>query len=284
MRNILSSRILYGICLFFVLAVNMFILARVYLNRHGDIESSPVLTERELRITDKWEREDSGMHLRLVWRVLGDRDATRYSLPVWFDAQKLTELGFDLASYYNMDGKVKHLNKEPLPREVYLVFENNGKSYEKALALAEKKYVEAQKACQENPTDKNTCKEVTWAKRYIQRERMESSRLFCIDAGLDINILRKKYQDTKHFIIMKGYVEPRVRDKKIIGVVSSISVPNIHVPHKYRSFFDAINQGNKNYKDGFATPRFAVTLAFGSRLEPWIQTIRSINGTEEPWP
>ena len=267
------SRTLFLFCFTFVCLVNIFVLLSVYINRHGENDALPVLTERELRISDFSRKENSGMNLRLVWRALGDSDNYyRYNSPTWLNTQKMTELGFDIDSYRSMADNNTSYYKPPLAKEVYIVLENNGPAYQQALNMAAEEVIKAQKAVETDPADTKLCEELKKAQKQLQRERVEKSRLFAIDAGLDADALRKKYSDKTGFIIIKGKVNLALENKKIIGFLSGLVMNRIHVPLEHRPFFDSFS-GRKTGRDEFNPPRFAVNLAFGSRLIPWIVSV-----------
>ncbi len=273
----LCSRTLFLFCFTFVCLVNIFILSSVYINRHGDIDALAVLTERELRISDFSRKENSGMNLRLVWRTLGDKTPSYYKnlRPNWLTSQKMKELGFNLDSYRLSKDK-KDFFKSPLCKEVYIVLENNGPAYQQALTMAEKQVIKAQKAVETNPEDKKLNENLSETQKQLQGERTGRSRLFAIDAGLDADALRKKYSNKALFLIVKGTVRPTFANRKVTGYISELTMSHIHVPLEHRPFFDNFS-GRKTGRDKFNPPRFAVNLAFGSRLEPWIVSVRSLD-------
>ena len=112
-----------------------------------------------------------------------------------------------------------------------------------------------------------------YAKSNLREETEYNSRLFAIDAGHDADKLLEKYSDQNHFIIVLGEIKmSRYYDEKITGYISRINVDNIHVPLKFRKPFDLILEKKRPYKS--RSPRYKVKLAFGRRLEPWIQSVQ----------
>jgi hypothetical protein len=67
------------------------------------------------------------------------------------------------------------------------------------------------------------------------------------------------------------------KKKNAFGYISRLSVASIHVPLKHRQVFDSILARDKSRKNDFQSPRFEVTLAYGSRFEPWIVSVRSMD-------
>ena len=116
------------------------------------------------------------------------------------------------------------------------------------------------------------------AEKRLNRERQTESRLFVIDAGLDPRKLREKYDDRTRFFITKGLVKPTYtyenKIKTVTGIVTKLSVESVHVPLKYRQLFDAILVEDNSIHNEFRQPRYSVTLANGSRFEPWIVSVQ----------
>jgi hypothetical protein len=108
------------------------------------------------------ERENSGIALRLLWRVhkeeIGDEidTGTWYAgvggTPAWLTKPKLAELGFDVSQPENSDRGRKHYEKQ-LPREVRLVLELDGRAYAEALERA-KRYADREDALRAANPDK----------------------------------------------------------------------------------------------------------------------------------
>ncbi|MDX2494371.1 MAG: DUF4824 family protein, partial [Desulfuromusa sp.] len=98
MKSIFSSRGLFLLGLLLLLLTNVAILAGVAANRSGNPETQVVLTEREVQIPYRSQKENSGLALHLNWRVGGVGDgggfSSRWNSPPWFDIAKLKELGF----------------------------------------------------------------------------------------------------------------------------------------------------------------------------------------------
>ena len=110
----------------------------------------------------------------------------------------------------------------------------------------------------------------------MKREENVNSRLFAIDAGLDRAALRAKYPDRGRYLIVKATLRPRtvMRDKqtRIGGYLSALAVSQINVPHALRPTLEpALRSPRRNADEPGA--RFEATIAFGQRLEPWIEAV-----------
>jgi len=150
-------------------------------------------------------------------------------------------------------------SRQPLPRDVLLVLELDGAAYKAALARA----VQFSQAA--------TPQETTQASAALKSEQEKNSRLFVVDAGLDVAALRTHYPDRSRYGIVHGQVSPNwVIEKNAVvpaGYVSGISANSVTVPLEWRHIFDGASAVREV---GQASLRYAVDLKFGQRLEPWI--------------
>jgi hypothetical protein len=106
----------------------------------------------------------------------------------------------------------------------------------------------------------------------FKHEQESNSRLFVIDAGLDLEQLRAAYPDRARYAIVHGLIRPTtMREKNEIrvgGNISELHADSIHVPLEYSPVF-------KN------PAAYEVTLAFGQRLEPWVVAASRIAATNK---
>jgi hypothetical protein len=270
------SRALFAVALVVLIATNVFVLVGVSANRSGPQESRLTLSERELGLSYRVNKENSGLSLNLSWRTLPRKRDDNYSYwrsPGWFDRQKLVELGFNVEGLSGPGGDDVYA-KMPIPKEVYIVLELEGAAYRESLQRAQTRY------------DAAAPDELDEKKRKLRFERWDNSRLFAIDAGLDPMDLRKVYGDRKRFLIAKGVVAPRniyAEDKEDVGgYIKRLSIEKIHVPLKLRTFFDGLPAKVASGKDEIIGPRYQAELAYGSRFEPWIVSVESFDdGTQE---
>ena len=136
-------------------------------------------------------------------------------------------------------------------------------------------------------------------RKELESERLGHSRLFVIDVGNNESELRRRYPDRAHYILADALVLLNLRrswDEKtktlkeatLEGYVSEILVSSIHVPLEKRPVLEAIRREREKaaqeklwgpygtYGALTAPPSYEVTLAYGRRLEPWIEAIRRI--------
>ena len=259
--------------LLMILLTNAVALGGAFWNRSGEAESRLKLSQRELRLPyTRFDRENSGLALALNWRVAVQLDRNdvywEYSsggAPEWLDQAKMESLGVDVSPKDN--GHIRW-NDRALSRDVLLVLEQDGEAYRQALMRA-KQHLDAEQtklaAMPESNEKKNRLKNVA---DQLAREENENSRLFVIDAGLDLALLRGKYPDRMRYAIVHGQVRPawnnnrndNRNDSSARGYVSSVSIAGINVPHALRPLL--ANQVGQ--------AKFIAGVSFGQRLEPWI--------------
>jgi len=295
----------YGLIPAIVLIVltNIVVLAGVAYNRSSEPNATVTLTERELHWRDSWrnvDKEDSGLHLKLKWNVSGYR---RYDWGhwknTWFDKEKLTALGFD-TSFPLDDKKASSYYSRQLPRQGYVVLEYDGDAYLDWLKGNKKRIIEAKKElAEENKVVKQ--KSLENDIRNMERLAIKQSHLFAIDAGPDPGVLREKYLNTTKFVITPAVFRismhyPKTREynpkimseapppqkRHLVGRISEILIPEIHVTSNYRSFFISdIKTHTKTYLPkgkplSDLEPRYQVTLNYGKRYEPWIADVKKL--------
>jgi hypothetical protein len=269
-----------------ILVTNAVALVGAAYNRAGDPESVLKLTQRELSLPYSWgfEGENSGITLRLRWRVLGAEPQGALGLersypgvgeaPDWLDKAKLVALGFDVSTPQDTPAGRRHYDKL-LPKEVLLVLDLDGPAYRRMLERA-KQYSEREEALHlANPGDKEFERRAKWAKEELDREERESSRLFVIDAGLDVGALRAQYPDRLRYAIVRGQVRLQLAEKEkhlvLSGYVNDLSIDHITVPLGFRQVFEPmLHNARRGQYD--TVSRYEVSVAFGKRLEPWITT------------
>jgi hypothetical protein len=283
MKIFLSSRWLFVLGFVILVATNILVLSGVASNRSGDPETLITLTERELRLPYKYSTKNSGFSLRLSWKVLkreaDNKDYVCRRSPAWLGNKKIAELGFNIDNYINWNDHLTYY-KVAIPKEVFIVLEYNGDSYREAVKRAERKLEKQQSSLELNTDDEKIRKELESAEKSLENERITNSRLFAIDAGLDSKKLRKTYGDRTQFIIIKGLVSLNKhyykKGKYVCGYIKNINVDNIHISLKNRKVFDSLAVKNKSRNFELKPPRYEVDLAYGSRFEPWIVSVRNI--------
>jgi hypothetical protein len=262
-----------------IVAVNAVALVGVAYNRSGEPESVLRLSERELRRPHQawgFQRENSGLGLRLQWRVTTRRverddghyyaQFDRWGDPVWLDRAKLAELGIDVPS--TADEWSKRRYEKLMAKEVLLVLELDGEQHRAALARAQER---AERLKARAAESKELGPQAETAARQLELERSAASRLFVIDAGLDLAALRARYPDRARYAVVQGRIQPRIGNAATAtdfsGHIQTLSIDEINVPFEMRGVFDGVAT-----EHGVETPRlrFEVRVAHGRRLEPWL--------------
>ncbi len=282
MKIEITSRKLFAVAFFIIVIVNIIIFIGIALNRSSEPQREIVLTERELRMPYRTHKENSGLSLELRWRTLGeDADIIQYyyvkDSPTWFNIEKLKELGFDDIDEYPQANRQINNYRLPIAKEVFVVLENNGESYKESLKRAEARLKKEKDLLDLSSDNKRLLENVENAQKRLKEEKTSESRLFAVDAGIDPEILSKKYSDQARYIIAKGLVKPKYdyQDEKVCGYIKSLSISNIHVSLKYRKLFDIDSAKNRSKKNIYqSSQKYEVVLAYGSRYEPWIANIQ----------
>ena len=281
----LNTRSLLG-GLAIILLSNAIALGGVAYNRSGQPTSRITLTERELRLPYSYgfQKENSGVSVSLNWRVF-DLKNTRnwggsWQQTPWFDQQKLAALGFDVSYPLDKPDSIKRYRRV-LSREVFLVLEYNGETYQKVLQQRRDKLKEEENLLQQNPGKKEFESRVKNARRALDIEETGTSRLFVIDAGLDAGALRDLYRDSSKFLIARGQVSMYYsgnykQSPHVYGVIRQLSVQQISVPLAYASLLKQILAKRASQIPG-KPPRYTVSLNYGQRYEPWVTGVQKIS-------
>ena len=257
-----------------IAVTNAVVLLGAAYNRGGEPDSTLRLSQRELDPPySRGNSENSGLAMRLVWRVL-DEDVKNPSAypwavsgiggsPKWLDRDKMAALGFDVTVPDNPDSNARTFRRQ-LARDVLLVLEMDGPTYQRSLANAV--------AAAERLKATNKAESEKAATELLLQETQINSRLFVVDAGVDAAALGAKYPDRTHYAIVRGRVAPSGAQisRNHSGSVSAVSIEAINVPLKLRGAFEGAT------REGMFEPRpahkvgYDTTMAFGRRLEPWL--------------
>lgn len=264
-----------------ILIINGVALLGVARNRSGAPESTLKLSQRELHPPAReMNRENSGISLGLVWRVVGEekgRNHSSYSgAPDWLDQAKMASLGFEISPARGGQEKEQWAERQP-GKEVLLVLEQDGAAYQQVLERTRQDAAEVSNRLAAQPDTEELRSKAKQLQDELRREEQESSRLFAIDAGLDQTELRAKYPDRSRYAIVRAQVRLRSmggRQGMSAGQIESLSIDTINVPYELRSIFDPRATGQP-----YAGQVFEASVAFGQRLEPWLLGIRGQVGT-----
>lgn len=262
---------------------NAVALGGVMSNRSGEPESRLTLTERELPLSydSLGRRENSGIALRLHWRVLGEQATdlgyADYGLqPAWLDAARMAALGFDVPAGKPTAESSKRYARQ-LPRQALVVLEFDGPIWQKALDRAQAAAERHARAAAANPGNEPLADRAKSARAQAALERSASSRLFAVDAGLDAAVLRARYPDRSRYLILRATIRPNVfgsdeSRQRLGGYLSDIAIDRVNVPCAFRPQLMALRDAPQPSVENWP-PRYEVRLATGQRLEPWIEQL-----------
>ncbi|MDH4607631.1 DUF4824 family protein [Pseudomonas sp. BN102] len=241
---------------------NAIALAGVWYNRSGEADSRLLLSGRELQRSYDWsQHENSGLALRLDWRLPSDTDSDERYRSRMLDEAKLLSLGFELP---DTEGKHRYRGHN---REVLVVLEMDGPARKAERERERQRREKARAALAAEPGDKKLQDADRAAREYLEQEERHRSRLFAVDVGLDREALRARYPDRSRYALVPGNLHAWVQDKRLTGQIGQLRIAEINVPHAWRE-----NLGKELARDshGKRPPRFQMEVSFGRRLEPWI--------------
>lgn len=262
-----------------IVLTNAVALSGVAYNRSGEPQAMLRLTERELQIPYwSWpDNDNSGIDLRLRWRVhdtyANDESNARYwdRTGAWLNAEKLRLLGFD-TSIAVTDFELDSGTTSDPSRNVFLVLEHDGAAYQAVLQHCRKRLqrvvAETGASVDQVPADVR----VLAAKQRLDAEVRFESRLFVVDAGLDAAELRTRYPERDRYAVVRGQVDlvlGSLGKSSVLGRITGLDIERIRVPHAQRSIVEPFAD-RASYANGPNDPRFAATVSFGQRFEPWI--------------
>lgn len=259
-----------------ILLVNAVVLAGVAWNRRAPADSQLQLSERELsNASVYWSGSNNGVALRLEyrWPQMPDRD---YSGLHQLTAAKMAELGFSVPTELN-DDSVRRYRRQ-LDRDALLVLELNGPLFQQALQQAQEQLDKSGAdlaALPDNPKLRSAHKE---AQDRLDAEQTRSSRLFVIDAGLDLQALRARYPDHQHYAILRGKVSPwgwRADNSWQLG--GSVDIPvaqRINLPQQWHALYANLPERPRPSEEHRPSlgKAYSAELQLGRRLEPWLSS------------
>lgn len=267
-----TRALLAGLAL--IVLTNAVALSGVAYNRSGEPQAMLRLTERELQIPYwSWpDNDNSGIDLRLRWRVhdtyANDESNARYwdRTGAWLNAEKLRLLGFDTSIAVTDFERDSGSTVGP-SRDALLVLEYDGAAYQAELDRCRKRLQRALAEIGASADQASDNPRVRVAQERLDEEERSESRLFVIDAGLDAAALRTRYPERDRYAIVRGQIE--LEFGSLVGRIAGLDIEHIRVPHAHRSIVEPfVERGS--YADTPSDPRFAATVSFGQRFEPWI--------------
>ena len=237
-----------------VLVANGWVVVTARLNRADATGGTVELTERELGLPPVFG-DSTAMLLELKWNVVL-RAKHEQRAPDWLGVEKLSDLGFNCQLPATSPDARRHYSSLP-SKLVYLVLEYDGEAAKKAGAV-------------------NSTK----------------TRLYVVDAGREARLLRERYPDGHRYVITRGVVRIRLEERRfeddtplpeprVSGWIGSVVPDQVFVPQPYSQLLQRLrpSDAESNAKPA-GEPRFAATISWGSRHEPWVQSVRLLTGTE----
>lgn len=273
-----ARALLLGVAL--IVVANAVVLAGVAYNRSGEPESVLRLTERELDI-QHWEwpaNENSSIDLHLRWRVAQvesyDGEYSGYDHGMsWLEPPELRELGFDIDGDLESEEVVERIRRQP-SRRAWVVLEFDGPAYRTSVERARQRLERATTLASVNAGDEEFEQRLQVARADLEREETSGARLFVVDVGRDEATLRARYPDRQRYTLLKGRLDVAVMgvsgQKYLLPLVVDLDVGAIRVPHTYRELVEPFVRNRQPY---CCEPRYAATVNFGRRFEPWIATL-----------
>ncbi|MEM6606284.1 MAG: DUF4824 family protein [Pseudomonadota bacterium] len=277
MKRLLTSKALIaGVVL--ILSTNLIVIRGALGNRAGNPDARLELTERELSLNSGFLRENSGIGLRLNVQHSYRTDES------WLDASKLKALGFRVPTG-RTEWEMQRWAEKQLPRSVYIVLEFDGAAHGAAVEAARAQLEESKRILAADPDNKTFQNRIESNQKSLERLTTTASRLYSVDVGPDPEALRSQYRDRSSYIIAPGLVRPyySIDDQKrpkLVGAIQRIHVTTIHVPYEHRNAIDSLLPRDSYNALLLRPPRYKVTLAYGSRYEPWVESIEALEKVE----
>lgn len=229
-----------------VLVANAWVVVSALKNR-GDAPGGTVeLTERELHLQPV-SKDNTAVFLALHWG-LASSEPEDDGAPAWLNAAKLQELGFNCSVPEGSPHAAEHYASMPVKR-LYVVLEFDGEAARKA-------------------------------------ERGQKSRLWVVDVGRDPRQLRAKYPDSTRHLISQGVVQPFLKQRsgreqrplpqpRLSARVQALLPEEIFLPSSHSRLVQALRPLPESSEERDNTePRYAVTVSWGTRYEPWVRSFR----------
>ena len=200
-------------------------------NQAGEPEAVLVLTERELRLPPR-QAENTALTLSLVFEPPRRQPREEARDAGWFDRAKLASIGFDCRRPVRPE-HADYYRTRP-PRSTFAALE------------------------------------------YVERDSLDT-HLLPVDVDNDAAALRRRHPDRSRVAVVEAaavirYVANPGQPPFLMGQVTSVLPGEIHVPREWRSLLTPLQSSQRvtAWPPPAREPRFRATIAWGTRLEPWI--------------
>lgn len=251
-----------------VVMANVAMLASVLANRSGAPDATIVLTEREVHLQRRSDR-DSVDTLQL-WTPASRSVPAAGSGDKWLTPGKLAALGVACPPAGPGRGRAQPCG---LSRQVFAVYEYDGPAWRAHVGGLERRSSASTPVAAPAPTADD-----------LQLEARYGSRLIAVDAALDATALRRTYPDGRRYLILPAVLRAWRSDSSAPATrdVSTSLGPRrttFIAPSRFRSRFAGLAPSRSRLG---AEPRYAVTLAVGRHHEPWIVAVEPIDTRAPP--
>jgi hypothetical protein len=264
-----------------VLVANGAMLWAIRQNRTGPADAELLLTERELRLPAPGS-ESAGLALSLTWRRPNDVSDDDMPRPDWFDREKLRAIGFDCSVPPGDARAAAHYAfPRTLPREVYAVLEFRADQMPVAAPVP---------GAGTGAPGLGARAGTARLEPITEADRARLSRLAPIDVGADPAELRRRYPDRARYIVAPAMAELRLIPDRggapahLAGTVTATMPIDVWVPKDRRALLDRLQAADKGQGRPWMRlthdPRYQVALKYGSRLEPWVERVEPLGGTQ----
>jgi hypothetical protein len=283
-----------AVALGLILLTNAALLAAAGWNRRGEPIYELSLTERELALPGARLDEGTGLELSLVMThqapgvVRRAARWKRHELPSveydWLNRAKLLELGFRIDLDPDHPDAAHHYF-HAMPRRVYVVLEHDGDAWNRWIAGREEEIRQLRDEVAAGTADTGSLAD---AEALLAIDRTMRSRLFPVDAGLDADALRRRYDGRSRHAVVAGLIRPQIvrhEDEApyLSGDIVRLVVNRVQVSHKLRqtvedllpeeSWPEVDARARKEAEGGWPSPsppRYRAIMAIGRRHEPWL--------------
>ena len=242
-------------------------------NRGGEPDAVLVLTERELRLPAK-QADNTALTLTLVYEFPRERGALKVREAGWFDCAKLASIGFDCSRPVTRENASYYRSRPP--RTTYAALEFEGEGWQ--TRLQEEARVNSGSSADVQPLAADRQPNPTISEKAMLDLR-SGSHLATVDVDNDPSALRRRHPDRRRTAIVEATaalmsVENPGQAPYLAGRVTSVLPGEINVPREWRALLEGL-QSEQRVVDSppQREPRFRATVAWGSRLEPWITNV-----------
>jgi hypothetical protein len=288
-----------------IVVTNLAILAAAGWNRRGEPLAEFSLTEREVAMPEARQDDGAGFELKLITtdRAPGILRRTarwkHYELPAvnydWLDRDKLLELGFRIDLDPTHPDAAEHYVHE-MTRRVYIVVEYDGEAWRQWIGSREEHVRQLGRDVEAGTAESSALAD---AEAVLAIDQTMRSRLFPVDAGVDAEVLRRRYADSRDHAIVAALLRPIVVQHEdgvptLSAEVMGLVVSRMYVSREFRRHLEEFlsdetwqeleTRERREAENGWPSatpPRYRATLAVGLRHEPWLVSVTTLDSIKE---